>query len=242
MHRSSIARLLAPVAIVALAACGKEAPKPQEKITPITTYTVAAMDLPVTETAVGAETAVGLAQEFDPTRDIARRYYVRLPFPIEIARRLRPGQAITVTNFSDNRSATGYIRQILPALNTLTQTTEVIVEVRNPGAWRPAGSVRGEVVLGVRRNALVVPEQAVVLRPAGSVVYVPEGEIVRERGVTQGIRRNGEVEIVAGLKAGEVVAMDGAGLLSEGARIKLRDAAPPDRGGAAPNMDPKTAP
>src|SRR3990170_426407 len=214
MHRSSIARLLAPVAIVALAACGKEAPKPEEKITPITTYTVAAMDLPVTETAVGAETAVGLAQEFDPTRDIARRYYVRLPFPIEIARRLRPGQAITVTNFSDNRSATGYIRQILPALNTLTQTTEVIVEVRNPGAWRPAGSV----------------------------VYVPEGEIVRERGVTQGIRRNGEVEIVAGLKAGEVVAMDGAGLLSEGARIKLRDAAPPDRGGAAPNMGPKTAP
>src|SRR3970040_1401026 len=114
---------------------------------------------------------------------IARLISARLPFPIEIARRLRPGQAITVTNFSDNRSATGYIRQILPALNTLTQTTEVIVEVRNPGAWRPAGSVRGEVV-----------------------------------------------------------AMDGAGLLSEGARIKLRDAAPPDRGGAAPNMGPKTAP
>ena len=85
--------------------------------------------------------------------------------------------------------------------------------------------MRGEVVIDVRRGATVIPEQSAVLRPAGSVVYVPEGNIVKERAVQTGLLRNGEIEILAGLKAGETVVMDGAGMLTDGARIKLREAA-----------------
>lgn len=225
MPTPSLRILLGLTVVMTLPACGKEAPKPPEKLTPITVAVVKTKDLPITETSVGAETAVGLAQDFDPARDIARRYYIRLPFPRAIAHQIKIGQTITLTNFGDGKSARGTIRQILPALNTLTQSVEVIAEVPPTGAWRPEGSVRGEVTLGVRKNALVVPEQAVVLRPAGGVVYVPEGDSVKERAVKQGIRREGEIEILEGLQVGDTVVVDGAGMLSPGAKVKVREAA-----------------
>jgi multidrug efflux pump subunit AcrA (membrane-fusion protein) len=227
MHKTRSTLLLTLLAAI-LAACGnKEPPKPPEKIVNITVATVARKDLPVIESAVGTETALGTALEYDPTRVTRGTYYVRLPFPEHVAQRLKIGQTVTLSGFSDDgRTAQGRIREIRPALSSTTLSREVIVAVAAPDAWRPGGSIRGEVVLGVHKNALVVPEQSVVLRPAGTVVYVVQGEIVKERPVKSGIVRNGEMELREGAEAGETVAVDGAALLSDGARVKIRESKP----------------
>ena len=227
-------RVLLPALLAALAigGCAKqEAPKPPEKIVNIPTAPVARKNLSIVESAVGAETAVGSALDYDPTRAAAEAVTVRLPFPEHVARNLKVGQSVSLSSFTGGRRAEGRIRGILPALDSTTLSREVIVAVTTPG-WRPDGSVRGEVTMGLRQNALVVPEQAVVLRPGGAVVYVVEGERARERRVSTGILRDGELEIVAGVKANETVtgAVDGAALLSAGA--KGGGARP--RGGTAP--------
>ena len=180
LRDSSIRSLLVgALLLAALGACGKqEAPKPPEKIVNATVAAVAVKDLPIAESAVGAETAIGLALDYDPTRVAGGTFYVRLPFPDHVANRLKIGQTVTLSSFSDpTKTVPGKIREIRPALDSTTLSREVIVAVS--GGWRPAGSIRGEVVLGVHKSALVVPEQAVVLRPAGSVVYVAEGETVK---------------------------------------------------------------
>ena len=233
-HGSPLPPLLfGALLLSALAACGvKEAPKPPEKIVNATVAPVTVKDLPIAESAVGAETAIGLALDYDPTRLSGASFYVRLPFPEHVANRMRVGQTVTLTGFSDPaKTATGTIREIRPALDSTTLSREVIVAAS--GGWRPSGSIRGEVVLGVRKNALVVPEQAVVLRPAGSVAYVAEGETVKERVVQQGIQRGGEIEIVSGLNAGETVVVDGATQLTDGAKIKVRDRQPAAAGAVA---------
>lgn len=214
---------LALVVILVTAGCGKkEEQKPPEKIVNITTAQVVTRDLPLTESAVGSETWVSQADSYDPTRVAARRIYIRLPFPLDIVRRLRIGQPVTLINFEDGRKTSGVIREIRPALSTMTQTVEVIAEVRNPGNWRPAGSVRGEVTLEVHRNMPVVPEQSVVLRPAGAVVYAVTDNVARAHTVKTGIQRDGVIEILEGIKPGQVVAVDGAALLSDGARVNVR--------------------
>ena len=218
-----------------LAACGpKEPPKPPEKVVNVTTATVIQKDLPLTESAVGSATSLGFAQALDPTRLRRNSFSIRLPFPEHVARQLRIGQGVRLVSFDDpDRAATATIREIRPALDSTTQTMEVIAELPGGQAWYSVGSVRGEVTVGVRRGALVVPEQAVVLRPAGTVVYVTEGELVRERTVTTGVLRDGAIEIVTGLKAGENVVVDGAALLSDGAKVRAMNA-PAASAGAKP--------
>lgn len=207
------------------AGCGKkDAEKPPEKMVNITTAAVQQKDLPVTESAVGSSTSLSVAQALDPNKVSRTALSIRLPFPEHVARQLRIGQSVRLTSFDENaKSATAYVKEIRPSLNSTTQTMEVIAELRAGHEWYSVGSVRGEVVIGIHRGALVVPEQAVVLRPAGSVVYVPEGDSVKERVVQPGLARDGEIEIVQGLKAGETVVVDGAGMLSDGAKVKRRD-------------------
>lgn len=227
MQKSTITAtlLLLPLLVTALTGCGaKEPPKPPEKITNVTVAPVTQKDLRITETAVGMETALGVALDYDPTRGAANAFYVRLPFPEHVASRLKPGQAVVLASFAGDRAAPGRIHEIRPPLNITTQTRDVVVAVTNSG-WRPEGSIRGEVELGVHRNAIVAPEQAVVLRRAGTVLYVVEGELASERRVKTGLAREGAIEILDGVRAGETVVVDGAALLSDKAKIRIREPA-----------------
>jgi hypothetical protein len=72
----------------------------------------------------------------------------------------------------------------------------------------------------------VVPEQAIVLRPAGAVVYSISENVARAHTVRTGIQREGIVEILEGVEAGWTIAVDGASVLSDGARVSVRNAAP----------------
>lgn len=220
-------RLFAVLGLVPLLviACGDaKQTKPPERVVTVTAATVTQRDLPITESAVGMETALGMALDYDPTRTRGGTFYVRLPFPENVAVRLRPGQSVALSDFAQpDKTVPGTIREIRPALSATTLSRDVIVAVAN-SAWRPSGSIRGEVTLGVNRGARVVPETAVVLRPKGSVVYGIADNVARERPVTTGIIRDGQIEIRAGVEAGETVVVDGAALLSDGAKVQVRGA------------------
>ncbi len=220
--------LIVLLACTTVTACGKKATDQArtEKIVNVTSAKVIRKDLPVTESAVGAETGVGMAESYDPTHAGSREILIRLPYPIHIAQQLHKGQRVTLNNFGEVETVTGSINAIRPALDTTTQTREVIVRVEKAGRWLPRGSVRGEVVLNIHVNALVVPETSLVIRPAGTVAYVIQGDAVRERVVKTGLERKGVVEILSGLEAGETVANDGAALLSEGGKVKVQGDTP----------------
>jgi hypothetical protein len=77
------------------------------------------------------------------------------------------------------------------------------------------------VVTGRKENAVVVPEQSVVLRPAGKVVYLVQDGKAVQRVVETGVRKDGRIEIVSGLAGGETVAADGAGFLTNNAPVAI---------------------
>jgi hypothetical protein len=220
--------LLLTLSLTLLVACGKKAEvKPPEQLTQVTVANSTTRDLPLTESAVGAETALGTALEYDPTRVAGGSFHARLPFPSNVAVQLRLGQTVRLTAFGDEQKiVAGVIREIRPALNATSLSQDVIVQVTNAGRWRPTGSIRGEVTLGAHKGAVVVPEQAVVLRPAGDVVYTVENDVARERKIKTGIARDGFIEITEGLPGGTPVVVDGAALLADGAKIKVRAPTP----------------
>mgnify|MGYP003513046874 FL=1 len=104
---------------------------------------------------------------------------------------------------------------------------DVIVDIENTEGLRPGGTVNAAVVIARREEAVLVPEQSVVLRPAGKVVYaIADGKAVQHV-VEVGAKRAGMVEILKGLPAGANVALDGAGFLTHNATISVKEQAKP---------------
>jgi multidrug efflux pump subunit AcrA (membrane-fusion protein) len=70
-----------------------------------------------------------------------------------------------------------------------------------------------QIVTDLHRTAISIPESAVLDDGGKSVVFVNEGNGYKKLAVTEGIKGNGRVEIVDGLKAGDKVVVKGNYLL-----------------------------
>lgn len=147
---------------------------------------------------------------------------VVLPFPEVLSSRLAVGQTLRLrVPTAPGMPVELPITEIRPVIGAQNRAIEVLAEMRNPGGWRPGGSVNGEVVLSRREDAVVIPPLAVIRRPSGLVVYVVTDDQVQERLVKVGVETAEFVEIVEGLEAGEQVAVEGASYLTDGARVRI---------------------
>ncbi len=97
----------------------------------------------------------------------------------------------------------------------------VIADINNAHGWQPGASVSGAVVLGELAAAIMVPEQSLVLRPAGEVVYVVRDNIAHQQIVKTGLRQSGLIEIRTGLSRDDIVVVDGAGFLTDQAPVSI---------------------
>ncbi len=156
-----------------------------------------------------------------------KKLRARLPFPESMADVLKRGMVVRLSSPVAPDKLAGKIEEIRPMAGSGNRAFDVFVTFDNPGAWKPGATVNGTVVLGEHRNAVVVPEQSVVLRPAGKVVYVVQGDKVAQRVVQVGAKQDGMVEILGGLSAGESVAADGAGYLTDQASVTVTNAGKP---------------
>lgn len=151
---------------------------------------------------------------------------VRLPFPENLAGRFTRGMEVRVSSAADALTLSGNIVEIRPMAGVGNRAFDIFVTLDNPGSWQPGASVLGKVVMGDHPNAIVVPERSVVFRPAGKAVYVVKGDKVEQRLVQVGVESKGSIEIVSGLQANETVVVDGAGFLTDQARIVVKNAVP----------------
>jgi len=152
-----------------------------------------------------------------------QRMRAHLLFPESAANRIRPGLKVRLESpAAPGRAMESSVDEIKPTVNAGNRALDAIVRFESDdGAFRGGGSVNARVVIEVKKDALMVPEQSVVLRPAGKVVYLVSNGRAAQRPVETGLKQDGLQEVVKGLSAGEVIATDGAGFLSDGAAVTL---------------------
>lgn len=146
-----------------------------------------------------------------------------LLLPEAAATRIRPGLKVVLSPpAAPERTIEATIGEIKPTVGANNRALDAIVKFRGEGnLFRGGGTVNARIVTQAREGALMIPEQSVVLRPAGKVVYVVKEGVVEQRIVETGLRQDGLQEITKGLAAGETVAVDGAGFLTQGAAVTL---------------------
>lgn len=146
-----------------------------------------------------------------------------LPLPEQLQDAVRVGQPVRLSIPSRPEDLRDFeVSEIRPRVGSGSRAIDLIVDLDNPGGWRPGGSVTGEVVIQ-RREGLVVPPASVVRRPAGRVVYVVEDSKALEREVVLGLRDADWVEILEGVSEGERVVVDGAGFMTDGAAVSVTE-------------------
>lgn len=150
-----------------------------------------------------------------------QRLRAHLPFPESIAAKLQPGLKVRLSTPTSSEEVVSTIRELKPLIGSTNRSVDVIADIVDQPGWQSGASVNGTVILGERDAAIVVPEQSVVLRPAGDVVYVIKDNVASQRKVRTGLRQEGMVEIVEGLAAGEQVAVDGAAFLTDQAKVNV---------------------
>lgn len=122
--------------------------------------------------------------------------------------RVKAGQAATVTlDAFPGRSFAAKVAYLYPTLDAATRTTQMRLELANPGnLLRPGLFAHAEVATGTTAPALTVPASALIDSGERQVVLLAQGEgRFVPKPVTVGRRGTEHIEILEGVAAGDRV-------------------------------------
>ncbi|MCL4401866.1 MAG: efflux RND transporter periplasmic adaptor subunit [Acidobacteria bacterium] len=137
------------------------------------------------------------------------------------------GQAVVFTvNSFPGVVFEGAVEEISPAVETDSRAAKVRVRVNNSGGRLRAGMfAQGEIRTGVQSQAVVIPLSAVYRDDRAakdSYVFVAENGKATRRNVRIGRERDSKLEILAGLKPGDLLLTEQSIELAEGVRVEAR--------------------
>jgi Cu(I)/Ag(I) efflux system membrane fusion protein len=135
---------------------------------------------------------------------------------------VRVGQPVKITlSYFPGREWASRIDYIYPIFSAETRTAKVRLTLPNPGGvLKPQMFTNVEIRIDLGRK-LTIPDSAVIDTGKGQVVYVDRGNGSFEpREIQTGLRADGAVEVLRGLKAGEKVASAANFLIDSEAQLK----------------------
>jgi multidrug efflux pump subunit AcrA (membrane-fusion protein) len=167
-----------------------------------------------------ASTTAPLLTVMDISKVIAKAH-----IPQSDALLLRKGDkvAISVAGSEDSKIG-GLVSLISPALDPNSTTIEIWVQASNPDqALRPGMTVQLSITAKTVEDALVVPASALLNAQGdtGQVMVIDSTSTAQSRDVKTGIQNGQDVQIVSGIKPGEMVITEGAYGLPDKTKVKV---------------------
>ena len=187
---------------------------------------------------VHASDANGLAV-ITQLQPIAVLFSIAEDYLPQVQRKLQAGQRLPVDAYDrdmKNKIASGFLLTIDNQIDQTTGTLRFKGEFANrDNMLFPNQFVNARLLLETRHNEVMVPSAAVQRSPQSTYVYVVnQDNTVASRTVVTGPAEGDQISIASGLKAGEVVVVDGVDKLQPGAKVVVR------KGGAKPTDQTET--
>jgi RND family efflux transporter MFP subunit len=186
------------------------------------THIVAPFDGLVTEKKADVGTLATPGMPIFTVEDL-RRYRLEATVNETDLRYVRQGQQVPVSvDVLGDRSLTGRVVEIVPAADPASRSFLVKVELPSDPALRSGLFGRTQFPRG-ERTALLIPRSAVVERGQLQGIYVlDQNRIAGLRYITLGKPSAQQVEVLAGLQAGELLIADPDGRELGGKKIESR--------------------
>lgn len=117
----------------------------------------------------------------------------------------------------------GIIYSVNPKIDPETRTVEVKAYIKNhDDRLKPGFFAEVSLVTKVNKDALLAPEDAVIMEGGKYFIFLTSHEVAEKREVTIGKRFTGFVEILSGLEKDDSVIKAGHLSLYEGAKLKIQ--------------------
>ena len=155
------------------------------------------------------------------TLDDTSRIKVDFRVPATALAHVRPGLAIEARSASyPDRAFAGEVVTIDSRIDPVTRAIELRAHFANAdGRLKPGMFLIAALSLATRDDAVLIPEEAVVASGNDHFVFtVVDGKAVK-KSVTLGQRLEGEVEVLAGLIAGDTVVRGGIQKVRDGVAV-----------------------
>jgi len=190
-----------------------------------TTTNLLPVTTPITGIVVAREVVAGEVVDSSKVLFVVadtRQMWLNLDVRIEDAKLLAIGQKVLFKPDGSKQELSGQITWISTAVNEKTRTVKLRAELANlDGRLRASTFGAGRVILREEPNAVVVPREALHHEGCCNVVFVRDKDYLKDdarkifhvRKVVPGAKDDTNVEIIAGVLPGEVVATKGSGIL-----------------------------
>lgn len=115
----------------------------------------------------------------------------------------------------------GTLTELGTRINALSRALPVKARVANPDRKLRPGQYMSVNLTLRQRQALVIPEQAVLVQGNNAYVFLADQDAARRVEVTLGVRKPGLVEVISGVRAGDSVIITGQDRLSSGDAVRV---------------------
>ncbi|MBM2853690.1 MAG: Efflux transporter periplasmic adaptor subunit [Steroidobacteraceae bacterium] len=161
------------------------------------------------------------------TLDDTRTMKIDFDVPETFLAILKPGLAVAAKSIAyPEESFDGAVESVDSRVDPVTRSIRVRARLPNPKGFLRPGMFLTVVVSREPLPGLVVPEQALVPERGEVYVFVVADGRASRRVVTIGRRSPGEVEILAGVAAGERVVIEGTQQIRDNSAVHELESAP----------------
>jgi len=146
--------------------------------------------------------------------------------------KVKVGQKVEITGKAlDNKSIIGEVKRIYPtgfkkisSLGVEQQRVKTIIGYDNKEiGLRPQTTVDIKIIVNEASPALIIPERAMFKTDNQWNVFKIEGPIAKLTPIKIGIRGDENVQVLEGLKEGEIIVSDLVNELKDGSKVKIKD-------------------
>jgi len=138
--------------------------------------------------------------------------------------RIKVGQILSAHSVAyPDRTFNGEIISLDSRVNPDTRSLKVRAKIENPDRLLRPGMLLTLDVVDHQRSAVMLPEETVFMRANQHLVYTVSSDMtVSEQAITIGVRQNGQVEVIDGLKTGDTIIWQGLLKVKPGSKVQAQ--------------------
>jgi len=139
--------------------------------------------------------------------------------------KIKTGEKVEVTfDAYQDKIFKGTVTDVDPTVNSQTRSLGITIEFEDPNKEiLPGMYANNRIITSTIETALLIPSTAVFAKENQFYVYVVNDNKVSKRTIEKGLETYENIQVTAGLNAGEIVVVTKSALLGEGSTVSIKN-------------------